>query len=106
MGWNDAIARAGLVNRESDRKLLSELLEHYSFDLDDWELEAFPEMLDKLDEGQSELTPAQRVKVTEAAHRVGADYAPAPVVRGREVELLVKDKPLRPPTRRRMGDDA
>jgi hypothetical protein len=104
--WDDAKARAGCGRHDADVELLTRLIDDHWHELQEWEGNAFTDMFDALEAGQGELTDKQRSRVREAAERVGAtiEYenliSTGQVPRGREVEMLVKDKPLRPPTRK------
>jgi hypothetical protein len=104
--------------RNSDLRVLRELCEEGEVDGTALDVpEAFYDMLVRLeDQRQRTLTPKQRRWANAIAATSGHieespgpedDDGPEPtrltggdVPRGREVELLVKDRPLRPPTRR------
>jgi hypothetical protein len=93
---------------EGDVRLLNELLA--SDHLSDSEAEAFEDMADRIagDYG-GVLTPKQRAWANSVAERCEVEpsegpeaekesrFTPAPVPRGREVQILVKKGPLRPP---------
>lgn len=106
-GWEAAKERCGLAQRDRDLALLRKLVDENDGGLYSGERQAFWDMLERLEvEEQSQLTDKQRSWVTETAERldcadaVESRFTDGPVPRGREVEILVKDKPLRPPTRR------
>ena len=104
--------------RNRDLRLLRELCEEVEVGGTALDVpEAFYEMLVRLEEGRMRvLSPKQRKWANAFAERSGwiepsdgpeEDGGPeptrltdGPVPRGREVEIMVKDKPLRPPTRR------
>jgi hypothetical protein len=106
-----------LAQRQSDLRILRELCEEGEVEGTSLDVpEAFYEMLVRLDERMQEtLTPKQRKWVNAVAARSGFieesegpedDGGPeptrltsGPVPRGREVPILVRDKPLRPPGR-------
>jgi hypothetical protein len=95
---------------EGDLRLLNALL---ASDLSDLEAEAFEDMADRIagDYG-GVLTPRQRAWANNVADRVDVEpsegpeaikdtrFTDGPIPRGREVPLLVKDRPLRPPGRK------
>jgi hypothetical protein len=119
----EGIEREGAQRRE-DVRALDEILsddEHFGPDRESEcePPEAFHDMLDRLTRGRQQvLTPKQRWWVNQVARQLDVepsdgpeadpkDDAPpmtrltsGPIPRGREVELLVKDKPLKPPGRR------
>jgi len=95
--------------RQEDLRVLRELAQEDDFP------EAFSSMLVNLESGRwDHLTARQRAWVNDVAERHGiepssgeVDDAPevirltrGPIPRGREVDLLVKDRPLKPPVRR------
>lgn len=104
-GWDKAIARADGPDRFRDLAKLRELTS--TCDLSEWEVMAFPEMLQALEKRvQGELTEAQRATVDRACDTHGVvvdDYLLGlkEIPRGRDVAVNVGPKVLRPPTRRR-----
>jgi hypothetical protein len=96
--------------RESDLRMLKELLDEHLEELTEWEVEAFADMRCSLTmypgdvrerNGFHQLTEKQREAVKRAHERLVPQYenlvSSGKVPRGREVELMVRDKPLRPP---------
>jgi len=104
--WDKAAARVGAARHGQDVELLKKLLDDHWHELREGEGNAFGDMLDALEGGQGELTDKQRSWAREVGERVGAviEYenlmSTGRAPRGREVELMVKDKPLRPPQRK------
>jgi hypothetical protein len=102
--WDTAKARAGLAHRDRDVKRLRALLERWN-ELTEWEGNAFGDMLDALTADPRELTTAQRESVEKAADRLGLEIEYEDLIssgkapRGREVESMIKDHPLKPPGR-------
>jgi hypothetical protein len=119
----EGIEREGAQRRE-DVRALNEILSSDGFfgpdGEEEWEPpEAFHDMRDRLASGRQQvLTPKQRWWVNRVARQLDVepsdgpendpkDDAPpmtrltsGPIPKGRDVELLVKDKPLKPPGRR------
>ena len=99
---------SNFLEQKTDEDLLTELLEelHHRGDTRLWEI--FDQMHDKTVAQGRRLSPKQRAfaEATLAGERYEAeetyknDVSAGTVPRGREVELLVKDKPLAPPGRR------
>lgn len=93
-----------MSQREDDLQLLRTVLA--SDKLSDDNREAFEDMLTRLDGQYLTLNEKQRayVKGVGERHELLIEYengiSSGKVPRGREVALMVKDKPLRPPTRR------
>lgn len=79
--------------------LLNDLLDQYFDELTSMEKEAFARM-----RSQDFLSLKQKAWIEDAHQRIVPQYLNLAsrnvMVRGREVEVLVKDKPLRPPGRR------
>lgn len=88
--------------RKEDIKRLDALLSTHRESLSEWELEAFGNMREGLQK-YKELTSKQRSVVATCYEKLVPTYVNAVssgvVPRGKEVELLVKDRPLRPPGR-------
>jgi len=111
-----------MSHREADLSMLSELLDHHSDELSETEVEAFADMrFDLQAYGGMEipsapkyhqLTDRQRQWVTAVHERLVPAYenlvSRGLVPRGREVPEpeVLKNRPLKPPTRRRSDDDA
>jgi hypothetical protein len=112
-----------MSQRESDLKLLSELLDEHSDELTDWETEAFADMrrdlqayggiVDGTAVGRQfhQLTDKQRQVVVRAHERLGLDYANlasagtlargTPTAESRALDrMLAGPKVLKPPKRR------
>lgn len=106
-----------MSEREGDLRMLDELLEKHLEELTEWEVEAFADMRCSLKmypedvrerRGFHQLTEKQRERVKATHERLVPQYenlvSSGKVPRGREVEIMVKDKPLRPPPRVRKDD--
>jgi hypothetical protein len=102
--------------RNRDLRVLRELCEEGEVEGTSLDVpEAFYEMLVRVEERGLVLTPKQRKWVNDVAAKSGfieesagpeedggpepACFTDGPIPRGKEVELLVRDKPLRPPAR-------
>jgi hypothetical protein len=92
------------MNHEHDRKMLLELLTDYAGQISDGQREAFRDMFSELKRTERPLSFKQREWVSGVHERFVPKYenlvSNGKVPRGREVELLVRDRPLRPPMRR------
>lgn len=94
-----------MSQRDDDLSLLRVVLA--SDKLSDDNREAFDGMLTRLDGQYLTLNEKQRTYVKDVAerHELLIEYesgvSSGTVPRGREVPLLVKDKPLKPPSRRK-----
>jgi hypothetical protein len=89
-----------MSGREEDLRMLRELLDEHAGELREGESEAFADMLRSLEDFR-QLTEKQRAWAKSALERFVPTYenlvSSGKVPRGREVELMVRDKPLRPP---------
>lgn len=90
------------MSTKSDIELLTKVL---GYRISDYWREALEDMREKLRAGERMcLSEKQRAKVRELLEENEPQYenliSTGKAPRGREVELMVRDKPLRPPQRR------
>ena len=105
--WDAVAKRLESKHRARDLQRLKELLENDQA-LTEWELEAFPSMLEALKSGQDELTTRQREFVVAAVERLDLEVEYENLVSsgrvkptGKEIAINAGPKVLKPPTRRR-----
>jgi hypothetical protein len=106
-GWDRARRRITPPSNPIDRGRLATLLDDYWGELTEWEQEAYTDMLEWLKDDTHTLSDIQHGCIDRTEDRVGVvvEYenlvssGRAPL--GKPVELLVKDRPLKPPTKRR-----